>query len=670
MRPAPRWHLDACFLKGTPAKCVSDRHRLALATSRSALGWGNPRSEVARVVLDHPSLREYYCYLVPDGCREAVDVGSIVWVPSRNRRARGWVVGFDPADEDHPHDDRLKAIEKVDPAFPVLTTEQVALAGALARYYLCETRRFLRRMTPPSLRGLGKPRQAATAARGDGARVMEVLAESLSEAGFALVRRQGGGEGLDAEVALLCHEAGEFPAAALAGAIQRLSERGIASIVALGSSYAREAARLRERLWGRHLYVDSGTPAARQKEVWMQAQAPGAVVFGDRAVVFQRCRPPSLVLVVDEGSPTHREQGVPHHATSTVASLRAAIEGAPALLSGSWFRYESLAAASSAFHSERSWHEARSAREGGGSSHRRLVVIDRSEEPPHPGALSERVATEIGRTTAEGGRALVFVTRKGGYRAIRCRDCGFVMSHDTALRCRRCGSARLGGAAPGAQAVAEELERVVPNRRICVVTKETQSVDPAAEIIVGTEAVLYEPVVVELVVIQSFEALVSLVSYEAWWRAVRVIEQLAGVAGGGNARGQGRLLVQCFDSGHPILEALESGDPWKAAVTDLEDRAGGALPPFRACVLVEASGDGARELVEEAASWGEASDSRAQGELTVLGPHSEGSKCRVLLFHDGGVDLYDRAMQLRRRAAAKGAKLRIEVDPDFSYRRV
>lgn len=669
MRRAPSWHLDGCFLQGAPAECVSDRHSVAVSASRSALGWGNPKSAVARVVLDHPSLREYYCYLVPENYREAVSVGSIVWVPSRNRRARGWVVGFDSAYEDHPHDGQLKAIEKVDPAFPVLTTEQVALAGSLARYYLCETRRFLRRMTPPSLRGLGKPRKEATAAQVEGAWVIEVVRESLSEAGFALEHRKGGGTSIDAEIALLCHEAGEFPAAALAEAIQRLSERGVGSIVALGSSYAREAARLRERLWGRHLYVDSGTPATRQKEVWTHAQTSGAVVFGDRAVVFQRCRRPSLFLVVDEGSPTHREQGVPHHATSTVVALRAAVEGSPALLSGSWFRYESLAAASSAFCSEGSLKNAGPGWDGRRASHRLFVVIDRSKEPPHPGALSERVATEIGRVTAEGGRVLVFVTRKGGYRATRCRDCGFVMSHDTAVRCRRCGSARLGGAAPGVQAVAEELGRVVPGRRLCVVTKETQSMDPDAQIVVGTEAVLYEPVVADLVVVQSFEALVSLVSYEAWWRAVRVIQQLAGVTGGAQ-RGQGRLLVQCFDSGHPILQALEHGDLWKAAVTDLEDRASAGLPPFTACVLVEASGHGAEELVEEAASWGEAAGSRARDALAVLGPHAEGSKFRVLLFHDGSLDLYDRALRLRRQAAGQGARLRIEVDPDFSYRRV
>ncbi|MER3522318.1 MAG: hypothetical protein C4317_09275, partial [Acidimicrobiia bacterium] len=80
---------------------------------------------VAKVVLDHPTRDVHYDYLVPPNLSPSVRVGSLVWVPSRNRRSRGWVVGF--SEEIVAG---LKQILSLGAPFPLLSLSQVRLAAA------------------------------------------------------------------------------------------------------------------------------------------------------------------------------------------------------------------------------------------------------------------------------------------------------------------------------------------------------------------------------------------------------------------------------------------------------------------------------------------------------------------------------------------------------------
>jgi primosomal protein N' len=685
----PRWRVSGPIVGGEPRAVFERRVLAAIEQGRLDSGIANPETPVARVVLDHPSLEVSYSYAIPAELRGSVQPGSVVWVPSRNRKARGWVVGYDTgSDEDRCGDIdsletrsnlELKPISGLVSPFPILSREQVSLAFALARYYLCEPRRFLRRMTPASpkaVRLLGEEEKREKKEQNDPGDfdVAGLLVEVFCDAGFELVGDKEGGRepghsrslGLDRPrmpaFLLVRHPAGVVPAKALATALGALAERSLGSIVALGSTLLSGGAQLREALWGAHIFMDATAPPRRQAQAWTEATRPGAIVVGDRAVVLQRGNRLGAVCVVDEASPTHREESSPYYSTRTAVAIRACVEGSTGVFLAPWHSYEARTLAGVALAPSPA---------GAASSSDGLVVevIDRSNEPPHPGHISERAASLIGRVTSKGGRALVFVSRKGLYQAIRCRDCGFVTSAESSARCRRCNSTAISPASPGIQAIAGELSNLLPGREIAVVTKDTDSHDPGARVLVATEAAFFRVSGADLVVLQSFETLVSLVSYESWWKAMRVLYDLEGlVARRVNRTEPGYLAVQCFDPAHPVLQAFTSGSPDELARMDLADRAKFWLPPFSAAVMVEGTGDEGKALVEEAL---ECAKTAASAHIrSIMGPHREGNRTRALLLHDGQADLYRPFLALRRKAAARGIRFRIEVDPDFSYRKI
>ncbi len=616
-------------------------------------------------MLDHPTLKIWYDYAVPADLIGSVHAGSVVWVPSRNRRARGWVVGFEDRSPEG-----LKPILSTAAPFAVLSRQQLLLAAAAAEYYLTDIRRFLRRMTPASI-----PKDASNVPReptdrngppdlASGGLLLEYLLDELVSEGYEI---GGLGEGPASRecrsapaVLVVRHPPGLPPAPALARAHLRLSDSGNSAVIALGSSLTKDARSIREALASRHIFVDTAAPARKLASIWNEARRPGAIVAGDRAVTLHRMERLGGVTVVDEGSPSHREDRMPYYNARTIGLLRARIEGCPAILTAPWPSYDSRAAGTLSAHlppaPTRQHFPA-------------IEVVDRSKEIPEPGFISSPAARRIREVLERGGRVVLFVSKKGGYRSARCRDCWFVLDRKDADKCPRCGSTRLKPSSPGVAAIEAEAVRLFPGVTTAQLTKETGDFDPRASLVIATEAALWRLGGADLVVVVSLDSLVGLVSFDAWVRSMRILYDLAGLLVRRGASRMGSLLVQTFDPSHPVVDALVGGDDTRLVDADLQARESEWLPPFSRSILVESADDEGRELLE---AFFEAIHRLREGgaPVSIAGPHDEGGLRRALILHDGTVTLWEEAMALRRAADARGVKVRVEVDPDASYRQL
>jgi primosomal protein N' (replication factor Y) len=291
-----------------------------------------------------------------------------------------------------------------------------------------------------------------------------------------------------------------------------------------------------------------------------------------------------------------------------------------------------------------------------------VEVVDRREEPPGSGVVTERVKAALRAVLRSEGRAFVFTHRRGYAPASRCVSCRQVLRcarcgsrPDPGTHCRRCG-AELGpcptcggrrfeplGAAVGR--VAEELRRVLGERAVAEVPE-------GAPVQVGTERDLVQTPTVDLAVVVDADGLILGSDYRAGEEALRVMARLACRLRPGSGR---RMMVQTSLPEHPVVAALRRGDPIPYLTEEVAERARLGYPPAAELMVVEVRG-------------GEDADQLDRGlrELSppsLLGPATTPQGRRWLVQ---GRDLTGFRRQLRslvQRWRETGLTVRVDVDP-------
>ena len=121
----------------------------------------------------------------------------------------------------------------------------------------------------------------------------------------------------------------------------------------------------------------------------------------------------------------------------------------------------------------------------------RVVVVDRREQPPGARLLTEPLADALRGAT---GLAVCVLNRRGRFRLLACDACHELLRWDRnaerPLICPSCGEARLRVVRAGVSRVREELAALVPMKTVVDVDADSDDAPVAADIVVGTEAVL------------------------------------------------------------------------------------------------------------------------------------------------------------------------------------
>jgi primosomal protein N' (replication factor Y) len=495
---------------------------------------------VCRVLPDVTAVDRVFDYTFDDGAD--LRVGTIVRVPLHGRKVRGWVVAVDV----EPATDKLLAIDKVVSAGP--SPEIVDLSEWIARRWCGPRAAVLRSGGPPN----NVPPSPTTVCAFVG-RAQPLIAQTVVRQPPLLDRRE--------QVAALCASEGStIVCVADAGRSRALAKylRDAGRAVAIMHSFEKDAERTR---------------------AWRRATEGECIVIGGRIAALAPVPDLAAAIVVDDADEALQEERSPTWHAREVLRERAERAGVPFTICSPVPTIEAgpVTRAPARDVEIRGWP--------------RVQVVDRREDPPGAGLLSSELADAL--RTSDGLRVCV-LNRKGRFRLLVCPS-GHLLRWDKAdekpMVCPDCGAPKLKSLRAGVKRVREELEALVPGSRVVDVDAETEAV-PAADILIGTEAVLHRAavrrrrpaLVAYLDLDQELLAPRYRAASQAHWLATRGAQLLAG-----RPRNQTRLLVQTRMPDHVVVRALVDADPALVAASETEYRQTLGYPPFGA--LAELSGD-------------------------------------------------------------------------------
>jgi len=388
--------------------------------------------------------------------------------------------------------------------------------------------------------------------------------------------------------------------------------------------------------------------ASRTRRTTWRAVAEGnaSVVVGARSALFLPFPDLGLVIVDEEHETAFKqEDGVVYHARD-MAVVRARFSNAPAVLVSATPSLESLANVEAG----RYRHVMLAARHGGATLPTVELVDLRDSQPERGKFLSPRLVEAVRETLARGEQAMLFLNRRGYAPLTLCRTCGHRMAcpNCTAwlvehrarriLTCHHCGHTELlptncpvckaenslTAIGPGVERITEEAAATFPEARRLVMASDTMPGPHAAaaaaasieareiDLIIGTQIVAKGWHFPHLTLVGVVDADLGLAGGDlrAAERTVQLLHQVAGRAG--RAEAPGRVLLQTASPGHPVMQALASGQLSEFYAREAESRRPGNWPPFGRLAALIVSADTA-----------EAADAMAQ-ELGRHAPHGDG----------------------------------------------
>jgi primosomal protein N' (replication factor Y) len=522
---------------------------------------------------------------VPEGLAKLVRVGAIVRVPLHGRRVRGWVVADDVDPISGPSGllDLLSVASAGPPADVVALTEWVAWRWSGPRVAV--------------LRSASAPNQVAPAA----APVMHGLADASA----------AGGSGTESSRARVVRQPPLLDRREQVAALCAPSGSTIVCVADAGRSRALAAYLTRA---GRPVaLLHSFESDAARTEGWRRAAAGECIVVGGRIAALAPVPDLRAAIVVDDADEALQEEHSPTWHARDVLLERAARAGVPFVVCSPVPTVEAIVAAGGPEAVDAPPPDV----EAGGWP--RVQVVDRREEPPGSGLLSEALATALHHA---GGLAVCVLNRRGRFRLLVCASCQHLLRWDKAgerpLVCPECGATKLRVLRSGVTRVREELEALVPAARVVDVDTATAEV-PDADILIGTEAVLHRAavrrrrpaLVAYLDLDQELLAPRYRAAAQAQWLLTRGAQLLSS-----RPRRETLLLVQTRIPDHIVVQSLVRGDPAAVADAEIEYRRTLAYPPFGALAELAGADDALAVTVDALRN----PDQLTAGKVQVFGP--------------------------------------------------
>lgn len=577
-----------------------------------------------RVVPDVPSFSvdDGFAYSVPETLD--VGVGSVVRVPLGGRRVRGWVTGVGDAPRTG-----LREILSVSGDLAVFDRDLLGVLRWAASRYVAPLSTLLAKATPPNVARRGnrsgypavgpvvEPDLPGLRALGTGSRTVVV--------------------------------AGTVTPGDLAALVGAQAAAGRTSMIVAAT--AREAVSVEAELSGRFgdRVVGGGShrSAAEATRSWVAAATmPGTILVGTREVAAWPMTVPGLAVVLGEGRRGMKDKATPTVHARDLILKRAATGRFPVVLTDVVPTAEALSRATVAVPgSPRGWGL--------------VEIVDRRSDPPGSGLLAEATAAAL-RSAASGGRR-VFVFTDRRVTTMRCVHCRTIRRCETCgaapgggAECRRCGAAVgecLQCGRRRFEALGAGLSRVVSEVARIVGAAAVGEAGSGCQIQVGTERDL-PGASADLTIVVDADAPLMAPTYRAAEDGLRVLARAVAAAGPGRGR---RALLQTSDPDHPVIRALQKGDPLGFVREDSARRAALGFPPGGEILVVEASGlppGGAEQLATEVGD-----------RSMVLGPAESDGALRWLVQ---GRDLASTRVVIRgvvARWREAGARVRVDADP-------
>ena len=596
------------------------------ATRQVALS--EPR--VVRVVPDLPTFAvdDGFAYEVPETVD--VNVGSIVRIPLGGRRVRGWVVAVG----ERPRA-RLRRLFGRSGDLDVFDEAQLRTLRWAAAHYVAPLSTLLSKPAPPNV---PKRRAAPTLAE-----LPPVGPSPLADVTAAAVA------GRRARVHAVVGDVGDPTWLRSVTSPILAAGRSVMVIASTAAEADHLASELEASFGSRVLRGGSARPAAEVTRDWsVAANHPGHIVVGTREVAFWPVAALSLAVVAGDGRRGMKDKATPTTHARDVLARRAAIERFSLVVGDVVPTTTTMSRGPVVV-------EQRPNRPWG-----LVEVVDRNDDPPGSGLLSERTRQAIGSVARRGGSVLVFTTRRGGaVRCVRCRtlractSCG--ARPGTGDSCSRCGAA-IGPCSSCGGRRFEGLGASVGRLRAEAAGLFGRDVVGEAgsgrQVVVATERDLTTTGPVELAVIVDADGPLLAPHYRAAEDALRLMARVVAAAGHGRGR---RAIVQTAMPGSPAIEALRRATPLAFLDAELPVRDSLGFPPSGELIALE---------IRDAPADADASLRSTVGDrATVLGPSERNDEMRWLIQ---ARDLGPARISLRSLVHGwreGGTRVRVDADP-------
>ncbi len=444
------------------------------------------------------------------------------------------------------------------------------------------------------------------------------------------------------------------------------------------------------------------TPA-RRRAAWRAVADGGArVVVGARSALFLPYPELGLIVVDEEHEPSFKqEEGVVYNARD-MAVVRARLGDFPIVLASATPSLESTVNVSSGRYETLLLPDRHA-----GAALPRISLIDLCRNPPARGRwLSPDLEGALKETLAAGEQAMLFLNRRGYAPLTLCRRCGhrlqcpsctaWLVEHRRrgGLLCHHCGHRanrparcpscqaedKFAACGPGVERLAEEVDALLPGIRYAIAASDTITGPEAAQelvrrmedheidLVIGTQIVAKGYHFPLLTLVGAIDADLGLAGGDlrAAERTFQLLTQVAGRAGRG--RRPGRVLVQTYMPGHPVMQALASADRERFMEAEARARRDAAMPPFGKLVSLIVSGTDEAAVDEVSRRLSRAAP-EADG-VRVLGPAPapfallRGRHRRRLLLKAGREVAVQAHVRHWLQSVSLPGKVRVQVDVD------
>ncbi len=573
----------------------------------------------ARVVPDVASFAvdDGFWYSVPDHLSDDLHIGSIVRVPLSGRRVRGWVV-----ERAEDREGKLKDVAAVSGAAPVFDGRMLSSLLWAARHYVAPVSVLLARASPPNLPRKIPGRLGVAESNQAGGVLADVIAKSAVGQRTPVMALVGNWRRPD----WLAH-------------LQPILTAGrSALVVAASAAEVDEIGASANALFADLAVTISGEDDNTDTRAWETAQSAPRLVVGTPKTASWQIDRLAVAVVLEEGRRAMKDRQTPTIHVRDLMRTRSRLEGFNLAFYGPTPSVELLAAGAEIVHeSNRAWPL--------------VEVVDRADDRPGSGFLSERALAAISATVKAGERVFVFTHRRVGFASMRCTRCRSLRS------CARCGT-RVGrvescprcGASigPCRNCGNTEFEEMgtIPERLVAEINRRTGKgtaiVHPGdAPVLVGTERDLAGLPLVTLAVAADVDGMLLGTGYRTSEEALRQLARLAQAVRDGSGA---RMMMQTSRPDSLLVTTMRRGDPIPYLERVLVERAREAAPPSSEMVAIEIRGqvpEGAGSdlaSLEGAVAMGpiEVSDGKRWLLTGSLGKARLGLRTLVGRWRDGG----------------------------------
>ncbi len=252
--------------------------------------------------------------------------------------------------------------------------------------------------------------------------------------------------------------------------------------------------------------------------------------------------------------------------------------------------------------------------------------------------LAPSLRTALAKTLENGQQSLLYLNRRGYAPLTLCRTCGhrmacpscssWMVEHRTPrrLECHHCGyrhpiprlcpacgeEGTLVACGPGVERVAEEVQSLLPQARLLLMTRDTVKTIKAAEqviqsildkqvdIIIGTQMVAKGHHFPALTLVGVVDADLGLAGGDlrAAERTYQLLHQVSGRAG--REQLKGKVILQSYMPDNSIIQALVAGERDRFMANEIANRNASAMPPFSRLAALILSGENEQHVVATA----------------------------------------------------------------------